>query len=132
MKSTTKIMYTIGLILNAVTALILLFFVVMFGTLMNNQVFLEELVRTDTSGVISSIEIASSVMLLDLVLFIVVFAVKLITIVIGILGIKLTNKDTSKQSAFHIVAIVSGALTFELFYILGGAFGLQGVSKKAQ
>lgn len=130
MKSIAKAMYVVGLVMNIIAIITCLVLTIIFGALMNNQGFLEQLVQNDTSGTLTSIEYARLAMSIYFVVFLVITIIEAPAIFIGVMGIKKVNDDKPRQNAFHIVALVFGFLCGGLFYILGGIFGLIAENEK--
>ncbi len=129
MKTATKVMYVIGLILTIIAAIVEAVYSFIFGFAMGNADVLNELVKQDPSTY-KDVATAQSLMTVLFVFVLVAFIIDIIGIFIGVKGIKKANDDTPKQNGFHIAAIVFGVLSVEIFYILGGIFGLVNENEK--
>ncbi len=130
MKLPTKVMYIIGLILNIIIGLGCIIATIIFGIIMNNKELLQEAVKTDTSGTLT-MENIQAVYVALFVVFLILAIFSVIAVWVGVMGIKRANDDTERKHGFHITAIILGVLSGNIFYLLGGIFGLVNESEKA-
>lgn len=130
MKTATKAMYVIGLIINIVVALGCLVATLIYGISMGNNEVLEEIYNAAEPGTYESVAAVKALFTTVFVVFLILLIIKLITIWVGIMGIKKANDEKGGQVGFHVAALILGMLSGEIFYILGGIFGLVNEGKK--
>ena len=119
MKQTSKILYMIGFIFNIIGLLIIAMFLIVFGVVYNDVSFIEKLAE----------EIARSASLVKqaIGLIIIVFSVDAVIEIGSLVLIILARRDLTKGEGkiiYHILLLIIGLIGFNLFYLLGGVFGL--------
>ena len=87
----------------------------------SNVDFIERIVQENPQ---LTAEIVTAALGMLLTILIIVLVIELLVIILGVFGIKNANSDKPDQSTFHILAIVFGLISGEIFYLLGGIFGL--------
>lgn len=121
MKSVSKIMYTIGLVTNIIAVFGLIAASMAVATVKSNADFIERIVQEYPQ---LTAEIVTSALGMLFTILIIALVIELLVIILGVFGIKNANSDKPNQSTFHILAIVFGLISAEVFYLLGGIFGL--------
>ena len=129
MKTAAKAMYVIGLILTIIAAIGEAISALIFGFAMNSNEVLNELVKENPDTYVD-VATAQSALTIVFVIVLVALIIDLISIFIGVKGIKKASDETPGQNGFHIAALVIGILSIEIFYILGGIFGLVAENQK--
>ncbi len=127
MKLPTKVMYIIGLILNIIIGLVCIIGTIIFGIGMSNKEVIEEAAK---QGEGLTPEIVQATCVVYFVVFLIVAIFSLIAVWVGVMGVKRAD-DPERKHGFHISAIILGVLSGNLFYLLGGIFGLVNESEKA-
>lgn len=121
MKSVSKIMYTIGLVINIIAVFGLIAASMAVATVKSNVDFIERIVQENPQF---TVEIVTAALGMLFAILIIVLVIELLVIILGIFGIKNASSDKPNQITFHILAIVFGLISGEIFYLLGGIFGL--------
>lgn len=123
MKSASKIMYAIGLVINILAVFGLAIASIVIAAFKSNAALLEQIVENDPD---LTIEMVAASLNFVLIVLIIALVVELLVIVLGVLGVKKASDDNPNHITLHVLAIVFGVISGEVFYLLGGIFGIVG------
>lgn len=126
MKSAAKIFYLIGFIFNILALVIGILLLVILAVSINNAEVIAKIIAQTGYG---EQLVRESILILIIILSISLF--------LDIIAIILTLKarkdliDNNGKLSTHIILLVGGVLTGNLFYLLGGIFGVSAASDDA-
>lgn len=127
MKGASKVFYIIGIITNVILILAWAAFIIVPIVGLSNAEFIDQIASQSGQNaeyVKSALTALSTVSGVSIVFSIVVF-------VLSIIAIKQLNDGKGKKSA-HVLLLIGGILSLDLFYILGSAFGLAAAAKDSK
>ena len=118
MKKASRIMYTLGVVFNIIGLILVITLPILGGIGYANP---EEVVKQSSQEMtVEDVKAASLTLIIIGVIYIVVYLVVLILA----LHAKKAVKNDKRENAPHIIMIVIGAISVDVFYLLGGIFGL--------
>ena len=118
MKKASRIMYTLGVVFNIIGLILVIVLPILGGIGYANP---EEVVKQSSQGMtVEDVKAASLTLIIIGVIYIVVYLVVLFLA----LHAKKAVKNDKRENAPHIIMIVIGAISVDVFYLLGGIFGL--------
>lgn len=124
MKNGAKLFYTLGLVFNILGMVL---YTVLFALLLaanGNQEFINQ-VATETT---SSVNLVKEAIVVLIVINAVMLFINIVVCVLTFVARKNLNKGTGKVSP-HLVLLLLGIFDVNLFYLLGGIFGMVSASK---
>lgn len=127
MKGASKVFYIIGIITNVILIIAWATFIIIPIVGLSNAEFIDQIASQSGQSaefVKSALTALSTVSGVSIVFSIVVF-------VLSIIAIKQLNDGKGKKSA-HVLLLIGGILSLDLFYILGSAFGLAAAAKDSK
>lgn len=129
MKSASKIMYTIGKVMNIISIVFLSMFLILavFSTIFYQDIYNNMGVKFPSNWTANSFKATSIAMI---VVFSIALVVSIVILVLAIRSSKALENDDANVTP-HIIMVVIGAFG-EIFYLLGGIFGLVEASEKAR
>ena len=126
MEKSAKIMYIIGKVFTIISLVMMVFGIILGIIMMNNaQMIYDQL----PAGTVESVEYIKFLGQYTLILSIVLIIVYIALIVLISKAKKALDEGSTKQG-LHIAMIVIGALSFDIFYLLGGIFALVAIGSK--
>ena len=126
MKSAAKIFYLIGFIFNVLALVIGILLLVLLAVSVNNAEIIARVVTQTGYG---------EQMVREMMFVLIIFLS--IAMLLDIIAIILTLKarkdliDNNGKLSTHIILLIGGVLTGNLFYLLGGIFGVSAASDDA-
>ncbi len=124
MKQTAKLFYSIGFIFNILGILIFAIFLALLCVSYNAA----DLIAKVAKDVQQTEELVRNALLLLIVVFAIIIALYIASIVLVIFARKNLIKKTGVVFP-HVIILVMGLLDFNLLYFLGGIFGCVAASK---
>lgn len=119
MKKTSNLFYSIGFVLNIIGIVFYAVLIAIFAIAMNNAEAISK-IATDTGSTVEYVRQS----LLALVILISVSIVIDIVVSIFVLRAKRNLREGNGRTGTHILLLVLGILSINLFYLLGGIFGV--------
>ncbi|MBO6280867.1 MAG: hypothetical protein J6M95_04770 [Bacilli bacterium] len=126
MKNASKVFYTIGLVLNIIGLVFLALSIVLFAVSLTNQELLQK-VATDTSR---TVEFVKNVLTLGIIFISIHIVVEIIVLFLVIHAKKNLSLGNGRITT-HVLLLILGIFGFNLFYLLGGIFGMVAGSEDA-
>ena len=120
MKSGSKLLYSIGFVFNVIASIILVVAVVIFAVAYSVPQSILESIATDTQH---TVEYVREALLIALIVIGVELAVHLALIGVVIYARHSLIKKTGNTTP-HIIILLSGIFSFNLFYLIGGILGM--------
>lgn len=124
MKQTAKLFYSIGFIFNILGILIFAIFLALLCVSYNAA----DVITQVAKDVQETEELVRNALLLLIVIFAIIIALHIASIVLVIFSRKNLIKKTGVVFP-HVIILVMGLLDFNLLYLLGGIFGCVAASK---
>lgn len=124
MKNGAKLFYTLGLVFNILGMVL---YTVLFALLLaanGNQELINK-VATETT---TAVELVKQVLVVLIIVNAVMLFVNIVVCVLTFVARKSLNKGTGRVSP-HLVLMLLGIFDMNLFYLLGGIFGMVSASK---
>lgn len=123
MKSVSKIMYGIGIVVNVIA---LITMITLFALLNASKGLSDAEITQAIANAGQSISVAEYRTAVNLLVnvFLVLLILETISFVFAIIGIVLAGKGTLSSVLVHILMIVFGIIGINVFYIIGAIFGL--------
>lgn len=118
MKSTSKLLYAIGFIFNVIDLFILTLVVVLCSVAITSSEIVAQ-VAAETS---QTVDLVQKILMILIIVCSIIFVVRFALIFVVISARKNLNNNTGKYSP-HVVLLIVGIFSFNLFYLLGGIFG---------
>ena len=119
MKKTSNLFYSIGFVLNIIGIVFYAVLIAIFAIAMNNAEAISK-IATDTGSTVEYVRQS----LLALVILISVSIVIDIVVSVFVLRAKRNLREGNGRTGTHILLLVLGILSINLFYLLGGIFGV--------
>lgn len=123
MKTVSKIMYIIGMISVVLTLILGITGIIIFAIGLANPEFAAKLTESmENAGA------PAAIMGAGLGLFIYLAVASLIVLSLSVRAIKNLNRGNGRVGT-HILLLIGGIFCWDIFYVLGGIFGIIGASK---
>ena len=123
MKSASKLLYAIGFVFNIIGLVIIALFITLCGVALGSA----EIVAKVAEESQHSVELTQQVLLTFVIVLSVVFVIHFIILFMVANAKKHLDNKTGKVSP-HLVLLLLGILDCNLFYLLGGIFGMVAAS----
>ncbi len=124
MKKSSNLFYSIGFVLNIIELVIAGLLVALFAFAYTNPDAINK-VATDTG---STAEYVQSAFLVIMILFVIIAVVDVVVSVLVFVA-KKNLKEKNGKVGTHILLLILGILSVNIFYLLGGIFGMVAASK---
>ena len=126
MKSAAKIFYTIGFIFNILAFVIGILLLVLLAVSVNNAEIIAKVVAQTGYGE----QMVREILLILIIILSIALLLDIIAIVLTLKARKDLIDNNGKLST-HIILLIGGILTGNLFYLLGGIFGVSAANDDA-
>ena len=127
MKSASKVFYTVGFVFNVIGLIFSVLFVIALALSMNNPEILQKIAQESGRGV----EFVKQTLSLMIIVFSASIFFDTLILVLTIIANKSLKEGNGKMST-HIILLIAGFLGVNLFYLLGGVFGVVAANEDTQ
>ena len=127
MKEASKAIYTIGFIFNIVGLIFIALFIASLAVSLSSNEIIAKLVEQLGRGEL----FIRNWITLSIIVLAVVFAIDVAALVLILRARKDLNEGTGKVGT-HLVLLLIGVFGFNLFYLLGGIFGIVASNQDSQ
>ena len=119
MKNASRIMDTVGMVFNIIGLVLVLIGAILFGVVTFNQDLVNKIAQDSSQ----TADFVKNIVLVYFIFLCVELVVEALILVVAIKALKNLKEDNGRIAS-HVMLIVIGIVGFDIFYLLGGIFGV--------
>lgn len=119
MKNASRIMDTVGMVFNIIGLVLVLIGAILFGVVAFNQDLINKIAQDSSQ----TADFVKNIVLVYFIFLCVELVVEALVLVVAIKALKNLKEDNGRIAS-HVMLIVIGIVGFDIFYLLGGIFGV--------
>ena len=119
MKNASRIMDTVGMVFNIIGLVLVLIGAILFGVVTFNQDLINKIAQDSSQ----TADFVKNIVLVYFIFLCVELVVEALILVVAIKALKNLKEDNGRIAS-HVMLIVIGIVGFDIFYLLGGIFGV--------